>query len=123
MGCDKYHRDRYIGDWDFVTNKCTYVYNNDLQEWSPIEYDTIYYTGKIAPGNLEYELIIQYTNNDIIDAHIDEDGTTLWTDAYPCARCSSGSFEKKNKVYLNLVFNKQDKKINDHINGIKKSKK
>jgi len=43
MGCDKdkYHRDRYIGDWDFVTVTITQIENDS--GWKIVNRDTIYY--------------------------------------------------------------------------------
>ena len=120
MGCDKYHRDRYTGNWDFVTKRNIYTF--DGSEYVFDRSDTIYYSGKITSGNLENQIIINYTENDEITASIDDDGTTVWTNYYPCARCPSGSFEKKDKVSLNLViYNKIYGRINDKITGRKKT--
>ena len=120
-GCDKYHRDRYTGTWDFVTEKILYQYDSD--KYVPIEFDTIYYTGKIMSGSKDGQIIIKYTENDEIGAAIDDDKKTLWTSAYPCAKCPSGSFEKKDKVHLHLVFFNYESLTDVQSNGVKKSKK
>jgi len=102
-GCDKYHRDRYIGNWDFVTEMrfCNFDGSgNFIVE----KRDTIYYTGTISLGNLEHELIIQYTENDKIIASIDDKGTSLWTNYDPGPSTPSGYFENKNIIRLFLRY-------------------
>jgi len=112
MGCDKdkYHRDRYIGDWDFVTEKTTFI------GYEVVKVDTIYYLGKITPGQCsEIELIIQYTENDEFIGYVDKDGTI----SRYCglgALCRNGSFEGKNKVN----FATWDHDWNHSIIGTKK---
>jgi hypothetical protein len=109
-GCDKYHRNRYVGDWDFVTERI--FYNKDTNsEYYIIEQerDTVYYSGKIKLGSAENRIIIKYTENDEVNTwlrisddkrafiHNEEAGDMLGK--YP-----SGEFENKNKMYLNLQW-------------------
>ena len=96
-GCKKDDiRDKYIGDWDFVTEKTRY---NNI----PLESDTIYYLGKISLGNLNEELVIKFTQDDEIIASISD--KVLYTDItdygkkYPC-----GHFERKDKVFIHLKW-------------------
>ena len=107
MGCDKYHRDRYTGDWDFVTEKNQYKYNVN----EPIKSDTIYYFGKIYHGNDENTLIIQCTENDKVPTSVDKKGI-LW-ESYPtsyatCHQCSLGRFETKDKISLDCYRFEED---------------
>jgi hypothetical protein len=117
--CDKYHCDRYTGTWDFVTVRNFYKY--DSNKYELLESDTIYYTGKIMLGSEDGQIIIKYTENDEITALFDsESKKTFWTNAPPCGKCPSGSFEEKDKVSLNLVFSEQERIKNDRIEGTKK---
>jgi hypothetical protein len=119
MSCDKdkYHRDRYIGDWDFVTKINYFKSVNDNAIGIILEKsDTIYYLGKITYGTFENDILIQYTDNDEIFAYIDNDKKTLWTEAYPFPKSPSGFFEENNKIFLNLVvYYNQNKFINHSI--------
>jgi hypothetical protein len=125
--CDKYHRDRYIGTWDFVTTKTLLQY--DSGKYVPIESDTIYYTGKIIPENLEYELIIQFTEDEEIRTSLTKEGE-LWqsypTSYHTCAKCPLGSFEKKNIIGLHFYtfgLPSSDEYIKTYdINGTKRKK-
>jgi len=116
-GCDKYHRDRYIGNWDFVTEKSQLQYDsNEL-----IKSDTIYYSGKIYSGNDDNTLIIQCTKNDRVPAYIDNKGI-LWI-SFPtfygtCHKCPLGKFEKKDKITLDFYrFWEEDIKSHYQITG------
>jgi|GEM_PF-1240754 len=123
-GCDKYHRNKYTGDWDFVTEivQCQY-----LDGWKEIERETVYYAGKISSGTYENELIIQYTENDIERVSIPD---TKSTGIYSknglgnSKGATSGSFEGENRMYLHLCWNDNfpNGKIH-YISGFKKSKK
>jgi len=101
-GCDKYHRDRYTGTWDFVTeiNSCSFDGSgNFIVEKREI----VYYTGAITLGDLENELIIQYTESNKIIAGIGSDGKTLWTNYDPGPSTPSGGFDK-NIIQLFLRY-------------------
>jgi len=108
MGCDKYHRDRYTGTWDFVITKYIHEYD-DLGIFVKTEYDTIYsYTGKIKLGNYENNLIIQYSENDEIIVHVDNDGS-FRTYSIPPDISVGGKFEDRKNIYFYLLFwNKLD---------------
>ena len=92
-GCEKEHRNKYVGDWEFVTEKCTRK-NNEI-----VKRDTVYYSGKISLGNSENSLIVQYTESDELEMYVDKDGTL----SHYCglgSLCEHGNFEGKNKVYF-----------------------
>jgi len=103
-GCDKYHRDRYTGTWDFVTEKYKYI-PDATGHLTKKEYDTtFYYSGKITNDErYDNRLIIMYTETDEINVGIDEDGYI-----YPqCplsygSKFSTGKFANKNQ--MNLIF-------------------
>ena len=128
-GCDKYHRNRYVGDWDFVTERTIYQRGLGEEEWKPIKIDTLYYSGKINLGNSEDELVIKFTeNNEEIIVRIDTDGN-LWISSpfayltYP--KNPVGSFEKKDKIYLDFFrwwYDEDSIGINNvyHVEGTKK---
>ena len=101
MSCekDKYHRDRYIGDWDFITEVITQEY--DDSEWKIVNRDTVYYSGTIAYGSSEDQLRIQYVEKEsfLNNVKIDVDGniyTLYWKDSY----CKSGKFEREDQVHF-----------------------
>ncbi|NLJ81889.1 MAG: hypothetical protein GX330_02025 [Bacteroidales bacterium] len=96
--CEKDRRNKYIGDWDFVTEKLTQTYSNS--GWEIVESDTIYYLGKVSCGEYESCLIIQYTENDIIDVSIDKFGNIFTI--CPGGSCKCGNFEGENKVHFSL---------------------
>lgn len=113
-GCDKYHRDRYVGYWDFVTEKRTYS-----DDFEIIKRDTINYLGKISNGKYENEIIIHYTNNDEITIHVDTKGNlySICEGGY----CKCGNFTKKDKIYFNTKSpNSYDISETHYVNGIKK---
>jgi hypothetical protein len=108
-GCDKYHTNRYIGDWDFVTEKKTFHHEEIIKR------DTIYYIGKIR-GNNEW-LTIQYTESDENLFQIDKEGNIY----YICGGgyCIFGNFEGENKVSFRILDYKNDGRVHKVI-GVKK---
>ena len=122
-GCDKYHRNRYVGDWDFVTERVFYIDTNSY-EFVETKRDTVYYSGKISYGQHENQLIIKFTeNDDEIYVYTGTDGD-LWL-SYPsvymtCARCPVGSFEEKDKISLKYFYGDKDGIRNlYHVEGAK----
>jgi len=112
-GCDKDYRDRYTGDWDFVTE---ISYMNSRLEL--LDSETVCYSGKIAPGSSESEIIIQYTENDKVTAWIDSNGSSIWTDG--AIKYPNGWFDKKGTMYLSfLVYLQHDGAIGHTIRGTK----
>jgi len=130
-GCkkDEYYRDRYIGNWDFVTERTILQYDSNTGNYVRIGDDTIYYLGKIISGNLDYELIIQFTENDeIILAVADKKGTLCLPLPNPYRSfhgSSIGGFEKKDKIFLENIYRNHeiDVRILYSVKGTKKSKK
>jgi hypothetical protein len=111
--CDKYHIDRYVGDWEFMTIiKQTKNIDNDTA--ISIGCDTIYYLGKISSLNSENELIVHFTENENIKLTLDVD-KNLWSDITPystCAQCPAGYFKNVDKIILNfykVTFDKEDR--------------
>ena len=73
ISCDKYHRNRYTGIWDFVTvTKTEKLLRNDGTILS-VEYDTVYYLGSISEGEDKSVLIIKYTENDEMSYSLKKD--------------------------------------------------
>jgi len=70
--CDKYHRDRYTGIWDFVTIIKTEKFKNGGTILS-VEYDTVYYVGSIREGEDKSVLIIKYTEHDEMSCSLKEE--------------------------------------------------
>ena len=118
MGCDKYHRNRYVGDWDFVTEIIHMQYLND---WKEVGRDTIYYSGKIEI--YKQGLTIQYTENDIAMVSIYAKSARIYsTNGLGNSKGgTSGCFEGKDRMYLDLCWFPNG--IIHRITGIKKSKK
>jgi hypothetical protein len=116
--CDKYHRDRYVGDWEFVTIIHSAKFNN-IGEIIWEKWDTIYYSGQISAGNKENDIMIKYTENDLLSSFIDTEGEIYLYD-YPCAGgyCARGRFEENNKV--NLEFGWVNSIEAHKIHGIKR---
>jgi hypothetical protein len=110
--CDKYHIDRYVGDWEFVTEKSTIIRNN-MHEIIEETEDTIYHSGAIHLVS-ENVLDVQFTKNETIRLILDPD-KSLWV-AFPtsygtCHRCPAGHFEKNDKISLEFHLTTS---TNDH---------
>ena len=127
-GCDKYHRDRYTGTWDFVTER-RFLNVTDSYNLIEIKRDTVYHLGKIIFGNLENELIFQYTEFDEVIAWIDEERyiysvAGVMLGKYPCGR-----FENKYELRFDLhwgefvSFEGESDRRYDCITGVKKRRK
>jgi hypothetical protein len=124
MGCDKdkYHRDRYTGSWDFVTEKCIKKYEDHVLV--ELINDTIYYSGVISCGSADHELIIQYTQSDTLVTFINKNGG-IYVPICPCAgyACTRGDFESKTKMDLYFGWSYQNKEESHHIVGTKKGRR
>ena len=135
MSCDKdkYHRDRYIGDWDFVTHRSISQDNSGSNML--IRYDTICYTGKISIGNFESmygthenSLLIMYTENDEIKAWVGKNNNKNISSISTLSESSSfphGYFHGNNHVgisyfYFQRVSSEMEVRIWDDIYGTKK---
>jgi len=103
-GCDKDIRDKYTGDWEFVTEKQWQTYKGGVIITTKC--DTLYYTGSITSGSSEHELLIQYTKSDVITTFIDKKGG-IYVPSCPCAgyACTRGDFEGENRMNLHFGFN------------------
>lgn len=121
-GCDKYHRNRYVGDWDFVTLKAICIYD-DFGELMEIKRDTVFYSGNIKCGDeYENELIIQYTVTDVLHASIEynanNEARLIGGPSLMGGHSSTGSapfiggFDNNNQVHFNLSWKEQDKSNN-----------
>lgn len=117
IGCDKYHRNRYTGTWDFVTTKTWYTSQGNGSEPTIIKSETIYYTGKISLGTSEKEIIIRYTENDETNAVLSvkdkddkegryyrEGGIYAPNGMGQSHYATCGRFEGKDKLNFNLQF-------------------
>jgi len=127
--CDKYHRDRYTGTWNFVTERVYYNENHETYQLVEVKRDTVFYTGKISCGNWERVLVVQYTENENVDTWIDKDGYIFSKAGDMLGKYSSGEFESKNKMYLNLywgnfvIFEGETDRRYDFIKGTKKGRR
>jgi len=109
MGCEKDYRDKYTGEWDFMTEKYIYghKYVDGVTELVLLKDDTVYYSGKITLGNAEdacgnAEFIIQYTPNDEVVVYVSKSGG-INVPIDLCAKgCTRGNFKGKDK--MNLSF-------------------
>ena len=126
--CDKYHRDRYTGTWDFVTEMVYYNEGETPSEYLVIKRDTIYYTGKISMGNYENQLIIKYSESDEVFTGIDKDGY-LYHKTNMFGKYACGNFESKNTMDLTLcwgeyvAFEGDTDYRSDYIIGTKKGRR
>jgi len=131
MGCDKYHRDRYTGTWEFVVEKYIYEYD-DLGEYVQTVHDTTFsYIGKISLGNYEKEIKIRYAEESEISVNIDEDGS-FWSSPELCDGIGKdigmyGKFENNKDLHFYLdFFDKLEisgKYVSTRYEGIKGTKK
>ena len=117
IGCDKDRSDKYVGNWEFITEINLYE-KSDVNKL--IMSDTIYYSGKIYHGNDENTLIVQCTENDKIPAYVNKKGY-LW-ESYPtsygtCRECPLGRFEKKDKITLDCYRFEKGTEITYKITG------
>jgi len=127
-GCDKYHRNKYVGDWDFVTERSTTKRDNLLFEIIEENRSVIYYSGKISLGNSENELLIKYTEDDEIIAWLEQNSNEIYTfsEASFTGKYPSGKFDGKNNMQIYFSwFKKGNEGVHiigcaDCINGTKK---
>ena len=107
--CDKYHRNKYTGTWEFTVDRIFYNEINYIESVIVVELrDTVYYVGKILTDeDLENGLLIKYTEKDEVYAWIEEinDEVFLYTilGTYG-GKYASGQFEGKNKLCLELYW-------------------
>ena len=123
MGCDKDIRNRYTGDWEFVTKIDSSQFDYELNKWIPLGY-VISYSGKIIHGKNNDELIIQYTAQNEVTVWVNHNGN-LWTSVYPISTGGDrhGYFEEKDKMYLTLHYSKYGGFLTSHIiEGTKKER-
>jgi len=101
-GCDKYHRNRYTGTWEFETERILFKEINKYKDYEEIKRDTIYYTGKISLSYSDERLSIQYTESDEISVSIDKDGEMYdhWSTCWLGYDCATGKFDSKDEVHL-----------------------
>ncbi|MCL2313023.1 MAG: hypothetical protein FWC41_11155 [Firmicutes bacterium] len=123
-GCGKYHRDRYIGTWDFVTERVFSEYDEKENVVIELNRDTIYYVGTISLGNSEGYLLIEYSENEDVLVWLDEDGY-MYTHLGSIFGYSSGLFDSNKKMHLTLRWSEfTDLGFYDtkrcHISGTKK---
>jgi len=125
-GCDKYHRDRYTGTWEFTTEM---VYFNNLPDPIILKRDTVYYMGEICLENTESGIIIKYTVNDEISAWLDKEGYIYHKDGWTLGKGATGQFESKDKMHLNSFWGGYvplegvSKYRTDYIRGTKKGRR
>lgn len=122
-GCDKYHRDRYTGIWEFETTVKLFNTNEET-----IDEDTIYYSGKISLGVSENQLIVKYTENDEVIVWLDEDENVFSASASNGGKFPCGYFTEKNKVFFILGWYNYDEGLavgseNHIVQGIKKGRR
>jgi hypothetical protein len=123
-GCDKYHRDRYTGTWEFVVKIDSAQFDYDLHCWIPLGLDSFFYSGKIIHGKYNDELIIQYTEQNEVTVWVNHNGN-LWTSVYPIVgNIRHGYFDGNDKIYLELSRSRYGGILSNHfIEGIKKERR
>ena len=127
VSCDKYHRNRYVGDWEFVTKRS---YEGVFEKS-----ETINYSGKIRFGNSDNEIFIKYTENDEISAWLEEMDNHMYIHTLSRAsyggKYSSGSFDDKNNMSIYYSYRTATDSnginiidiIGDKITGTKKERR
>jgi hypothetical protein len=125
-GCDKYHRDRYTGTWEFTTIITLHKDNNG--ETTLLQSDTLYYLGSISLGTYENQLLVKYTASNEIMIGLDSDGNIYTPIEVGGGKLPCGKFEKKDKISFTLIRMIINEGIIDgwencHIKGIKKGRR
>jgi hypothetical protein len=122
--CDKDIRNRYTGDWEFLTKIDSAQFDYEINEWIQLGFDTIAYFGNITQGKNNDELIIRYTEQNEVTAWVNHNGN-IWTPIYSTSTGSRhGYFEEKDKIYLNLSYFKYGGFLTNHyIEGNKKERR
>ena len=110
----KDYRDKWVGDWDFIS---VYTWQLNLNYGC----DTSYYSGKISlVGN--DSLNIEYMENRKITMHVDKSGKL--SKYYSNARLSArGQFERNDKIHLIIGYHGLPGGWNYQIGGQKKGSK
>jgi len=114
MGCDKYNRNQYIGDWDFEVRR--FFWMNDT---GPYVNDTIYYIGKISREGAANQLKIEFTDNESFLCDIDESGK-ISKDYENWHYYTRGEFEGNDKVHIKHGYHGLGSGREFTISGIKK---
>ena len=129
-GCDKYHRDRYTGTWEFTTEMVYFNISDDFSETYIIKRDTVFYIGKISLTDCDFALNIQYTEWDKTNISIDKEGVIYHASAVMWGRdATAGQFESRNKMLLNIYwghcipFEGVSKYRTEYIRGTKKGRR
>ena len=86
----KDYRDKWVGDWDFISIETWRVGMNS-------GCDTFYHSGKISLVGSD-SLNIEYTENYKITMHVDESGKL--SKYYPANEYARGQFEGNDKIHL-----------------------
>ena len=86
----KDYRDKWVGDWDFISIETWRVGMNS-------GCDTFYHSGKISLVSSD-SLNIEYIENLKITMHVDESGKLF--KYYPANESADGQFEGNDKIHL-----------------------
>ena len=122
-GCNKEYGDRYTGSWRFITERIHYhQISGKLKE---VKRESITFSGKIIHGTSENTLIFSYTEHDEVNTWVTKEANIYSEVGVHPNSFLSGRFESKNKLSLNLCWDKHDCLqgnagfIYDHIVGTK----
>ena len=110
----KDYRDKWVGDWDFVT------VITSIPPQQNITRDTICYSGKIYKVEADNELMIKYMETNSIKARVDEGGKL--SDLHTSGSFNEGKFMDTNLIYISLWYGGAHYGRGYFIKGVKKRK-
>lgn len=118
--CDKYHRDRYTGIWEFETEIMLQKFDYDSGNYIQIECDTLYFLGKVSQNEAADELEIEYKKNHFIVLKVNTCGKLYGFSHNDFC----GEFYDEDKIYLFLDWWDEAGMLKtERINGSKISEK
>jgi len=112
------YREKWVGDWDFITEKFKLYYG--ISTW-----DTTYYSGKIIFGRTSNELYIHYAKYDLMSVGVFRDGLDcdFYSSFYPYVTPSPESFVGSSIIHLRFAWGMHTSDSSKlDIYGIKRNK-
>jgi hypothetical protein len=104
------YRNKYLGDWEFKVN----VYEHNIDSLGSQFNDSFIYQGQIKYGVNDDELLIEYSNDDVITLKINTEGEVTTNLGF-----GTCTFDNNEDVEIHLKWGGMGAFIIHDINGVK----